>query len=169
MSSCGSSSERCPVLGPSQLHSSERASRPAARTAHRAQQPGEIRWDGSKKAELAGGLVLAWCRPGIIIHNHISWRLSIGRARPGGHMRGGGWHTQTIIAAAATKFQTSWLMIKCWKQCSQCSSLHSDRVLSMGNIFRVIMLALNFKIVGDHNNYTVVEVVKYLKGESPYL
>ena len=41
----------------------------------------------------------------------------------------------------------------------------------MGNIFRVIMMlyALNFKIVGDHNNYTVVEVVKYLKGESPYL
>ena len=47
------------MLGPSQLHSSERASRPAAHTAHRAQQPGEIRWDGSKKAELAGGLVLA--------------------------------------------------------------------------------------------------------------
>ena len=79
------------MLGSSQLHSSERASRPAARTAHRAQQPGEIRWDGSKKAELAGGLVLVWCWPGIIIHNHISWRLSIGRARPGGHMRGGGW------------------------------------------------------------------------------
>ena len=89
------------MLGPSQLHSSEHASRPAARTAHRAQQPGEIRWDGSKKAELAG----AWCWPGIIIHNHISWRLSIGRARPGGHMRGGGgWVHSDNHSCSATCF-----------------------------------------------------------------
>lgn len=142
---------------------------PGQQRAPRTARSSRVRLDGMGAKRLSW--LVAWCWPGIIIHNHISWRLSIGRARPGGHMRGGGWHTQTIIAAAATKFQTSWLMIKCWKQCSQCSSLHSDRVLSMGNIFRVIMMlyALNFKIVGDHNNYTVVEVVKYLKGESPYL
>ena len=139
VSSCGSSSERCPVLGPSQLHSSERASRPAARTAHRAQQPGEIRWDGSKKAELAGGLVLAghyysqsyFMAP-------VNWPGSARRSHAGRRMV----HSQLQLRQVlySTKFQTSWLMIKCWKQCSQCSSLHSDRVLSTGKNFQVIMM-----------------------------
>ena len=130
VSSCGSSSERCPVLGPSQLHSSERASRPAARTAHRAQQPGEIRWDGGKKAVLAAGLVLAG-------HYYsqsyfmaaVNWPCSARRTHAGrrmGRLRQSQLQLRHVLQS--TKFQTSWLMLKCWKQCSQCSSLHSDRV-----------------------------------------
>ena len=92
------------MLGPSQLHSSERASRPAARTAHRAQQPGEIRWDGSKKAELAGG----WCWPGAgrallftIIFHGACQLAGLGQAVTCGEEDG---YTQTIIAAAATGY-----------------------------------------------------------------
>ena len=75
---------------------------PGQQRAPRTARSSRVRLDGMGAKRLSW--LVAWCWPGIIIHNHISWRLSIGRARPGGHMRGGGWHTQTIIAAAATGF-----------------------------------------------------------------
>ena len=82
-------------------------------------------------------------------------------------------YTQTIIAAAATCFIFNQVPNK----------LVDDKMLEAMLAMFVLAQrpsvkygkhlsshhdALCFK-VGDHNNYTVVEVVKYLKGESPYL
>ena len=100
VSSCGSSASAAPC---SAHHSfTAQSAHPGQQRAPRTARSSRVRLDGMGAKRLCW--LLAWCWPGIIIHNHISWRLSIGPARLGGHTPGGGWYTQTITAAAATCF-----------------------------------------------------------------
>ena len=133
VSSCGSSASAAPC---SAHHCfTAQSAHPGQQRAPRTARSSRVRLDGMGQKGCAG----CWPGAGLVLAGHyysqsyfmaaVNWPCSARRTHAGrrmGPLRQSQLQLRHVLQS--TKFQTSWLMLKCWKQCSQCSSLHSDRV-----------------------------------------